>query len=98
MKIEDLNEIIYEKEENGICTITFNIPKRRNALSFVTFLELWAAIDDMEKDKNVKVLIITGCKEANAFSSGGYFNMEYVTSIPPEIMKEVDLMDIAQKR
>ena len=98
MKIEDLNEIIYEKEENGICTITLNIPKRRNALSFVTFLELWTAIDDMENDKNAKVLIMTGCKEANAFSSGGYFNMKYVTSIPPEIMEEVDLMDIAQKR
>jgi 2-(1,2-epoxy-1,2-dihydrophenyl)acetyl-CoA isomerase len=98
MKVEDLSEIIYEKEENGICTITFNIPKRRNALSFVTFLELWTAIDDMEKDKNAKVLIMTGCKEANAFSSGGYFNMKYVTSIPQEIMKEVDLMDIAQKK
>ena len=38
MKIEDLSEVIYEKEENGICTLTYNIPKRRNALSYVTFL------------------------------------------------------------
>ena len=98
MNIEDITEITYEKEENGICTLTFNIPKRRNALSYVTFLEIWAVLDDMEKNKNAKVLIITGCKEANAFSSGGYFNMKYVTSIPPEIMKEIDLMDIAQKR
>ena len=98
MNIEDITEVTYEKEENGICTLTFNIPKRRNALSYVTFLEIWAVLDDMEKDKNAKVLIITGCKDANAFSSGGYFNMKYVTSIPPEIMKEIDLMDIAQKR
>jgi 2-(1,2-epoxy-1,2-dihydrophenyl)acetyl-CoA isomerase len=98
MKIEDLKEVIYEKEENGICTLTLNIPKRRNALSFVTFLEIETVLDDMKKDKNARVLIITGCKEANAFSSGGYFNMKYVTSIPPEIMKEVDLMDIAQKK
>lgn len=98
MKIEDLSEIIYEKEENGICTITFNIPKRRNALSVITLLEIWTVIDDMEKDKNAKVLIMTGCKEAHAFSSGGYFNMKYITSIPPEIMEEVDLMDIAQKK
>jgi len=98
MKIEDLSEVIYEKEDNGICTLTFNIPKRRNALSFVTFLEIWTVLDDMEKDINAKVLIITGCKEANAFSSGGYFNMKYVTSIPQEIMKEIDLMDIAQKK
>jgi len=98
MNIEDITEVIYEKEENGICTLTFNIPKRRNALSYVTFLEIWTVLDDMEKDKNAKVLIITGCEGANAFSSGGYFNMKYVTSIPPEIMKEIDLMDIAQKR
>ncbi|TET56443.1 MAG: enoyl-CoA hydratase/isomerase family protein, partial [Promethearchaeota archaeon] len=98
MNIEDITEVTYEKEENGICTLTFNIPKRRNALSYVTFLEIWAVLDDMEKDKNAKVLIITGCKDANAFSSGGYFNMKYITSIPPEIMKEIDLMDIAQKR
>lgn len=98
MNIEDLSEVIYEKEDNGICTLTFNIPKRRNALSFVTFLEIYTVIDDMEKDKNAKVLIMTGCKEANAFSSGGYFNMKYITSIPEEIMKEVDLMDIAQKK
>lgn len=98
MKIEDLSEVIYEKEENGICTLTFNIPKRRNALSYVTFLEIWTVLDDMEKDENAKILIITGCEEANAFSSGAYFNMKYVASIPPEIMKEVDVMDIAQKR
>ena len=98
MKVEDLTEVIYEKEDNGICTLTFNIPKRRNALSVVTFLEIDTVLADIEKDKNARVLIITGCKEANAFSSGGYFNMKYITSVPPEIMKDVDLMDIAQKR
>ena len=98
LDIEDLSEVIYEKEENGICTLSLNIPKRRNALSFVTFLEIETVLEDIEKDKNARVLIMTGCKEANAFSSGGYFNMKYVTSIPPEIMEQVDLMDIAQKR
>jgi 2-(1,2-epoxy-1,2-dihydrophenyl)acetyl-CoA isomerase len=98
MDIEDLSEIIYEKEENGICTLTFNIPKRRNAMSVVTILEINTVLDDMEKDENARVLIITGCKEANAFSSGAYFNMKYMESIPPEIIKDVDLMDIAQKR
>ncbi len=98
MNIEDLNDVIYKKEENGICTLTFNIPKRRNALSYVTFLEIWTVLDDMERDKNARVLIITGCKEANAFSSGAYFNMKFVTTTPPEIMKEIDLMDITQKK
>jgi len=97
MNIEDFEDIIYEKEENGICTITFNRPKRRNALSYVTFVEMRTALEDMEKDKNARVLIMTGSHEGNAFSSGGYFNMKMVTQIPEEIMKDIDLMDIAQK-
>jgi len=98
MKIEDFEDIIFEKEENGICTITFNRPERRNALSYVTFLEIRTALEDMEKDKNARVLILTGSHEGNAFSSGGYFNMKMVTQIPDEIMKDIDLMDIAQKK
>jgi len=98
MNIEDFEDIIYEKEENGICTITFNRPERRNALSFVTFLEMRTALEDMEKDKNARVLIMTGSPEGNAFSSGGYFNMKMVTQIPKEIMKDIDLLDIAQKK
>ncbi|MFW9821927.1 MAG: enoyl-CoA hydratase/isomerase family protein [Candidatus Thorarchaeota archaeon] len=98
MNIKDLTEVIYEKGENGICTLTFNIPKRRNALSVVTFLEIDTVLEDMKNDDNARVLIITGCKEANAFSSGGYFNMKYITSVSPDILKNVDLTDIAQKR
>ena len=60
MNIEDFEDIIYEKEENGICTLTFNRPERRNALSFVTFLEIETAIKDMEQDDNARVLIMTG--------------------------------------
>ena len=97
MKIEEFEDILYEKEENGICTITFNRPKRRNALSHVTFLEIRSALDDMEKDKNAKILIMTGSKEGRAFSSGGYFNMKMMTEIPQHILDEIDLMDIAQK-
>jgi len=97
MKIEEFEDILYEKEENGICTITLNRPKRRNALSHVTFLEIRTALDDMEKDKNAKVLIMTGSKEGRAFSSGGYFNMKMMTEIPQHILDEIDLMDIAQK-
>lgn len=98
MKIEDIQDIIYEKEENGICTITINQPKRRNAMSFLTFLEMEAVLADMEADKNARVLIITGCEEGKAFSSGGYFNMNIYPQLPPEILEEIDLTDIAVKR
>ena len=96
MNVEDIQDVIYEKEENGICTVTLNTPKRKNAMSFVTFLELVTILEDMEADKNAKVLIITG--KGDAFSSGMYFNLKMLTSVPSEIMEEIDLMDMAQKR
>ena len=98
MNVEDIQDFIYEKEDNGICTLTINRPERRNALSFVSFLELEAVLADMEADKNARILILTGCKEANAFSSGGYYSAKFMMSIPPEIKEQLDLMDMAQKR
>jgi len=98
MKVDEFNEIIYEKEDNGIVTVTINMPKRRNAMSPITFLEIWYAIDAMEKDKSTKVMIITGAEDANAFSSGGYFNMKMFDDFPPELREEIVITDIAQKK
>ena len=33
MRIEEFKEIVYRKEDNGIVTVTLNIPKRKNAIS-----------------------------------------------------------------
>ncbi|MBA7517609.1 Crotonyl-CoA hydratase [subsurface metagenome] len=98
MKIEDFEDILYEKEENGICTITINRPERRNAVSYVSFLEIYTVLEDMEKDNSAKVLIITGNPEGNAFSSGGYFEPKFFEKVQKEIRAEIDLMDIAQKK
>ena len=96
MNVEDIQDVIYQKEDNGICMATLNIPERKNAMSFVTLLELITILDDMEADKKAKVLIITG--KGDSFSSGGYFKMNSFTKIPQEIMKDIDLQDIAQKK
>lgn len=98
MRIEDFEDIIYEKENNGICTATISRPERRNAVSYVTFLELYTVLEDMEKDDNAKVLIITGDPKGNAFTSGGYFEPKFFDKVQSEIKKEIDLMDIAQKK
>ncbi|MFX0073258.1 MAG: enoyl-CoA hydratase/isomerase family protein, partial [Candidatus Hermodarchaeota archaeon] len=98
MEIEEFKDIIYEKEENGICTLIFNKPERKNAISKLTFVEIEAVLDDMEQDKNSKVLIITGSKQANAFSSGGYISKNYTAEIPRKIRKKLDFSDIVEKR
>ena len=84
MNIDDFEDILYEKEENGICTITINRPERRNAVTYVSFLEIFTVLEDMEEDKDAKVLIITGNPEGNAFSSGGYFEPNYFEKIQKE--------------
>ncbi len=55
--------------ENGITTITINRPKKLNALNRETIQELHEAFKTAEKDKNTKVIIITGSGE-KAFVAG----------------------------
>ena len=91
MNVEDFEDIIYEKEETGICTATFSQPERRNAVTYISFLELYYIIEDMENDKNAKVLIITGDPKGDAFTSGGYFKPEMFHKM--QKYPEIDLME-----
>ncbi len=96
MNVEDFEDIIYEKEDNGICTATISRPERRNAVSPISFLEIITVMEDMEKDKNAKILILTGDPKGNAFTSGGYFNQKMVEKM--KNYPEIDRMDLAQKK
>ncbi len=99
MKIEDFKDILFEKEENGIVVVTLNRPERKNALSHLTLLELWYAVDLAEKDEDIKVMILTGSPDCDAFCSGGYFSMKDIRKgIPKENLKEIDLRDMASKK
>jgi 2-(1,2-epoxy-1,2-dihydrophenyl)acetyl-CoA isomerase len=88
MKVEEFQDILYQKEDNGIVTVTLNIPKRKNAMSAYTFFELFWAVDAMEKDETARIMILTGAKDPTAsettkeaFSSGGYFNPESMANV-----------------
>lgn len=106
MKVEDFKDILYEKDDGtGIVTVTLNTPKRKNAMSFITFLELFYAVEEMEKDDTARAMVMTGAKDPDthdpqneAFCSGGYFNMKLIQEIPDELRDEIDLTDIAQKK
>ena len=51
--------IILEKEE-GIATLTFNRPDAMNALNIQTRAEFQQAVEDLEADDDIKVVILTG--------------------------------------
>ncbi|MDH7518014.1 MAG: enoyl-CoA hydratase-related protein [Candidatus Thermoplasmatota archaeon] len=59
--------ILVEKKE-GIGIIKINRPNNLNALNKDTIVELTKAVEDLEKDKNIKVAILTG--EGKAFIAG----------------------------
>lgn len=105
MKTEEFRDILYSKDEAGIITLTLNTPGRKNALSAVTFLELYYAVDAFQADDTAHAMILTGAVDPNssdpakeAFSSGGYFNPDAFEGLSEEIMQDLDLADIAQKR
>jgi len=98
MRIDELNDIQYSKEENGICTAIISAPQRRNAMTQVTFLEIETVLEDMKKDKKARVLIISGNPEGRAFSSGGFFDASFFSGLSEEIKSQIDVYDVAQKR
>ena len=62
-------ENIYIEEENNLATITINRPKKLNALNKRTIEELHVAFKELDEDKDIKVIIITGSGE-KAFVAG----------------------------
>lgn len=67
----EFNTITYEKDES-IGVIKLNRPKKMNALSNELLRELDQIIDDIKKDDEVRVLIITG--EGKFFAAGADIN------------------------
>ena len=60
---------IISEQKNGICYITINRPKQLNALNSLTISELNKAVLKAEKNKLVRVIILTGA-EKKAFVAG----------------------------
>jgi len=106
MKAGEFRDVLYEKDDDtGIVVVTMNTPKRKNAISSITGLELWWAADIFEKDDTALAMIITGAKDPDiddpakeAFSSGGFFSPDVTESIGEDVLDQLDPKDIAAKR
>lgn len=84
--------IKFEKE-NGIAVIKLNRPEKRNALHPVLINEFKDKLDELENDKKVRILIITG--EGSSFCSGA--DLDYLNQLRKftAIDNEKDLRSIA---
>jgi enoyl-CoA hydratase/carnithine racemase len=105
MQPEEFKDISYVKDDQGIVTLTFNTPRRKNALSAYTFLEIWWAADIFEADDSAHAMILTGAVDPKsddpsreAYSSGGYFSPDALDGIAEDIVSQIDFSDVAQKK
>ncbi len=83
--------LLYEKKD-GIATITINRPKALNALNEETLPEFLSSLEDAEKDKKVRVIVITGAGE-KAFCAG--LDLKTVKDI--SVIKAVETSRLGQK-
>lgn len=65
----DYTDILYDVAD-GVATITINRPKRLNAFTAKTVVEIGDAVDRASGDRHAGVIVITGAGE-RAFSAGG---------------------------
>jgi len=81
-------KLLLEKD-GAIATITFNNPKALNALTVEIFEGLTRLLDDLERDEDVRVVILTGAGE-KAFAAGGDIN--HLASLDPASAREFALL------
>ena len=60
----EFENIIYEVKEGGVAVITFNRPKALNALSPAVMEDLNGALDQIEENEDVRVVVLTGAGKA----------------------------------
>jgi enoyl-CoA hydratase len=82
--------IIYEKEE-GLATITFNRPEKRNALNPQLTSEIDSALTDAENDKDVYAVILTGGPKAFISGTDMDFLLGDGQAPTPQMMYEVSV-------
>ncbi len=59
-----MSDLVTTSVKDGILTIRMNRPDKKNALTVEMYDDLTKAIKDAEKDKNVRVILITGAGDS----------------------------------
>ena len=77
--------LLVTTKSEGICTVKINRPDKLNAMNMDVAKELIKTFEELGKDDNVKVIILTG-EGDKAFSAGA--DIEYMSKITPNESEE----------
>lgn len=84
--------IIFEVNEFGVAVIKLNRPDFLNAFNKDMVLECIDALDKVNRDRNIRVLVLTGTK--NAFCAGGDINWLMESK---ETLQKKEIMDLTNQ-
>jgi enoyl-CoA hydratase/carnithine racemase len=73
-------ETLLLRRDDNVATLTFNRPEKKNAINQVMWRELIEALDELEDDPSVRVLVLTGA--GDAFTSGADLSPGGLGGIP----------------
>ena len=90
----DFECILFEKE-NPIAIVKLNRPQVLNAMNKQLWLDLQAALEDIRKDPEIKVLIITG--NGRAFSTGADLKESKIRSLEAYREYLIELQEASRK-
>ncbi len=79
-------ELIVEKS-GAVCTLTFNRPERRNALSPLLLYHFAETLEQLKKEDEMRCVVLQGSGD-KAFSSG-YDITAIPTDVKPEVLAEI---------
>jgi enoyl-CoA hydratase/carnithine racemase len=63
-----MDTLLFERDQPGVATLTFNRPEKKNAINNTMWRELLGVLDAVEDDAEIRVLVLTGA--GDAFTSG----------------------------
>ena len=85
--------LLSKVDDEGICVLTINRPKKLNALNNQVFMDLELALSKISNDENIKLLVITGAQN-KAFVAGAdikefsEFDSENNIFLPPNCQND----------
>jgi enoyl-CoA hydratase/carnithine racemase len=82
-----MQDILLIEKQGHICMLSLNRPERNNGLNLETFSRLYDAIDSINKDQQIRVIIIRGSGE-KVFSTGIDLGDEVRKGRDPESLHE----------
>lgn len=82
-----MSETVLMSRDGGVCEITFNRPHQLNAMTWQLLDEWSAALDEADRDPDVRAIVLTGA--GRAFSAGFDWNEDYSAVYGPHLERNV---------